>query len=144
MYAIDNNFAYRKCDIVKEGGNNAKALFEHLKDKKDLYTAKQEVACMTFMKAFMMTGCKNHYLQSPFDHCQITKPFNRGQGRLALCYFDFETETVIINKVIWNDYDKRHLQYVALPKSWKIKYVELGYPDYYEIKTLKKAKEWKS
>lgn len=143
VYGYNIDCYWQKWQLVNLAGLNASKLLKQLNGK-DLYETAQQKPLMPLTKAFVMMGRKGHYLVDTSDNTQISKPFNRGQGRLALIQFDYVSETIYINKCIWNCNDQKNFAFIQIPKSWKIKYVELGYPDYYSIKQLKNAKKWET
>jgi hypothetical protein len=66
---------------------------------------------------------------------QANKVFNEGMGSLAFVNFLVDEKTILVNKVLANKKD------IELIKNnfpeWKIEFVSLGYPDWYNIKNLK-------
>lgn len=66
---------------------------------------------------------------------QANKVFNRGMGSLAFVNFLVDEKVILVNKVLANKRDMELIQ-TNFPE-WKIEFVSLGYPDWYEIKNLK-------
>lgn len=66
---------------------------------------------------------------------QADKVFNRGMGSLAFVNFLIDEKTILVNKVLAN---KRDIELIKnnFPE-WKIEFVSLGYPDWYDTKNLK-------
>ena len=66
---------------------------------------------------------------------QANKVFNRGMGSLAFVNFLVDEKVILVNKVLANKRDIEIIQ-TNFPE-WKIEFVSLGYPDWYETKNLK-------
>lgn len=66
---------------------------------------------------------------------QANKVFNRGMGSLAFVNFLVDEKVILVNKVLANKRDMELIQ-TNFPE-WKIEFVSLGYPDWYETKNLK-------